>query len=210
MAIGDPYATRAELKRRLDNMTVTDFDADIDRVLLGVSRGIEKICHRQFNKTTSATAKVYGTNSVGTCVLSKSVAIVNDFHTITGLIVATDSGDDGTYATTWTSSDYQLEPLNNEVDDETGWPYWLIRAVGLTFPTSTRRAPLQVTAQWGWTTKPSSIVEACLVVSEETFKLKEAPFGVANLGEWGVARVRANPMAMSMIHPYRRDAVLVA
>lgn len=210
MALSDPYASRAELKLRYDNMTSTDWDADIDRALIGVSRGIEKICHRQFNKTTSATAKVYGTNSVGTCVLSKDVAIVNDFHTTTGLIVATDSSADGSYATTWSASDYQLEPLNGEVDGEEGWPWWLIRAVGSqTFPTTSRRAPLQVTAQWGWTAVPAAIKEACLVVSGETYKLREAPFGVANLGEWGVARVKANPMAMAMISPYRRDAVLV-
>ena len=43
-----------------------------------------------------------------------------------------------------------------------------------------------------------------------TFKLKDAPFGVAGMAEWGVVRVRANPMAMAMIAPYRLHPVLVA
>lgn len=212
MALGDPYAVRGELKRRLDNMTVTTWDADIDNALLVASRGIEKVCHRQFNKTTSATARVYdyAARTVGPCVLDKCLAIVDDFHTTTGLVIGIDSSDDGTFATTWTTADYQLEPLNGVIDGESGWPYWRIRAVGQTFPTSLRRAPLQVTAQWGWTAVPAPVKEACLLVAEETFKLREAPWGVASVGEWGTMRVRSNPMAMAMLHPYRRDAILVA
>jgi len=208
--LGDPYADLVDLQSRLGGTNNSGDDAAMTSALLVVSRGIEKFCHRQFNKATSATARAYGTQSVGTCVLSKNVAIVDDFHTTTGLVIATDTSDDGTYATTWATSDRQLEPLNGIVDGETGWPYWLIRAVGSNaFPMTLRRAPLQVTAQWGWTAVPHAIKEACLVVAEETFKLKDAPFGVANLGEWGVARVKANPMAMAMLAPYRRDAVLV-
>lgn len=209
-ALGDSYATLAELRHRLrDTADVLDAE-ELTNILSAVSRGIELICKRQFNKTTSATARVYGTNSVDTGVLSKNVAIVDDFHTTSGLIIATDTGDDGTFATTWASTDYQLEPLNGIVSAQTGWPYWLIRAVGsYTFPMSLRRAPLQVTAQWGWAAVPANVKEACLVVSTETAKLPDAPFGVASSAEWGVARVRANPMAMAMIEPYRRDKVLV-
>jgi hypothetical protein len=209
--LGDPLGEIEELRTRLRD-AAGNLDADeLTNIGLTVTRGIEKYCHRQFNKTDTATARIYGRNSVGTGVISKDLAIVDDFHTITGLVIATDTGDDGTFATTWTSADYQLEPLSGIVDAETGWPYWLIRAVGsYTFPTSTRRAPLRVTAKWGWNTVPTPVKEAWLVVSTETAKLPEAPFGVASSAEWGVARVRANPMAMAMLNPYRRDAVLVA
>jgi hypothetical protein len=208
--LGDPYAELDELQTRLGGTNNSDDDAAMNSALRVVSRGLEKVCHRQFNKATSATARIYGTDSVGTSVLSKSVAIVDDFHTTTGLAIATDTSDDGSFGSAWSATDYQLEPLSGIVDGETGWPYWLIRAVGSnSFPMSLRRAPLQVTAQWGWAAVPAAVKEACLVVAEETFKLKDAPFGVANLGEWGVARVKANPMAMAMIHPYRRDATLV-
>lgn len=213
MALGDAYATRVELKRRMDNMTVTTWDTDIDNALLVTSRGIEKVCHRQFNQTTTASARSYNytARTSGLGVLHKTLAFVDDFHTTTGLVVKTDDGDDGSFSTTWTASDRQLEPLDGIVDGETGWPFWRLRAVdSRTFPMRLRRAPLQATAQWGWAAVPASVKEACLLVAEETFKLREAPFGVANMAEWGAVRVRANPMAMAMIAPYRRDAVLVA
>lgn len=204
MPLGDSYATRAELKRRLDNMTVTTWDSDIDNALSVASRGIEKVCNRQFNVATSASARIY-------YPCNQARADVDDISTTVGLIVATDESDAALYATTWASTDYQLEPLNGIVDAESGWPYNRIRAVASRmFPTTTRRAPLQVTAKWGWTAVPAGVKEACLAVAEDTFKLKEAPWGVAGVGEWGSMRVRANPMAMSMIGPYIREPVLAA
>lgn len=210
-ALGAALGTVEELRLRLRDAAGNLDTDELTNVGLAVTRGIEKYCHRQFNKTDTASARVYGHASAGLGVISPTVAIVDDFHTTTGLAIATDTGDDGTFATTWTSSDWQLEPLNGIVDGETGWPYWLIRAVGSqTFPTSTRRAPLQVTAKWGWAAIPTPAKEAWLVVGAETASLPEAKFGVASTAEWGVARVRANPMAMAMLSPYRRDAVLVA
>lgn len=185
-------------------MTATTWDLDIDNALAVASRGIEKVCGRQFNLATSATARIY-------YPCSQWLAEVDDFYTTVGLVIATDAGDAGTYPTTWASTDYQLEPLNGVVDGESGWPSWKIRAVaGRVFPTATRRAPLQVTAKWGWTAIPAGVKEACLAVAEDTFKLKEAPFGVAASAEWGVLRVRANPVAMGFIAPYTRSPVLVA
>lgn len=210
MALGDSYATRAELKRRLDNMTVATWDLDIDNALAVSSRSIEKVCRRQFNLASSATARVY-------YPCDGCRAEVDDFYTTVGLIVATDGDNDGTYETTWASTDYQLEPLNGIVGGELGWPSWVIRAVAARrfwYPTSYgytyRRAPLQVTAKWGWAAVPAGVKEACLAVAEDIFKLKEAPFGVAASAEWGVLRVRMNPVAMDMIGKYILDPVLVA
>lgn len=212
MALGDSYATLAELKTRLGGVTGTGEDAALNNALSVASRGIEKVCHRQFNQTTTASARSYNyaAHTVGLGVLSKSLAFVDDFHTTTGLVVKTDDGDDGSFSTTWVAADRQLEPLDGIVDGETGWPFWRLRAVdSRLFPMRLRRAPLQVTAQWGWAAVPAGIKEACLLVAEETYKLKDAPFGVTGVAEWGVVRVRANPMAMAMIGPYRRMPVLV-
>lgn len=203
MALGDPYAILAELQARLGGVASTEFDSAMTNALTVASRGIEHVCRRQFNKATSATARIFYPDA-------SYLANVDDFWTTASLVIATDQGDDGTYETTWAASDYQLEPLNGVVDGESGWPYWIIRAVaGRDFPTSSKRAPLQVTAQWGWTAVPAPIKEACLVVAEETFKLREAPFGVAGMAEWGAIRVRSNPLASQMIAPYRRMPVLV-
>lgn len=202
MSLGDPYATTTELRERLDVTTET-YDARLLEALNTASRGIDRICRRQFNLASSATARIYYPEHG--CLVH-----VDDFYTTTGLIVATDTGDDGSYDTTWTASYYQLEPLNGVVEGEDGWPYSSIRAVsGLSFPDWSHRAPVQVTAKWGWTAVPAPVKEATLVVAEETFKLKDAPFGVAGFGDYGPVRVRQNPLAMSMIAPYRRNPILV-
>lgn len=204
MALGDLYATLAELKSRLGGVSGAGEDAALTNALTSASRDIEKFCKRQFNKTTTATARVFEP-------ISPKLALIDDFHTTTDLVIATGDGDD-TFGTTWTTADRQLEPLNGIRDGESGWPYWRIRARnGQTFPASTvGGATLQVTAQWGWNAVPASVKEACLALAEETYKLKDAPFGVAGFGDMGVVRIRENPKIAAMLARYRVDAVLVA
>lgn len=201
MALGDAYATVDDLKGYLNIPDAVD-DVELTAALAAVSRGIEKFCRRQFNKATTATARLF---APGRCAL----ATVDDFHTTTGLIIATDPGGDGAFDATWAASDYQLEPLNGIADGEQGWPYYRIRTLRQTFPASTGRASLQVTAQWGWAAVPDPVHQACRVLASETFKLADAPFGVAGFGEYGVVRIRQNPMAAAMLAPYRLDPVLV-
>lgn len=200
--LDDAYATATELKGYADNFTDTTDDTEIGEVLLLASRAIDQICDRQFNKATSATARVYHPDSW-------SKVTVDDFHTTTDLVIKTDSGDDGTYETTLTSDMYALEPLNGIVDAVSGWPYYRILLVSGTFPSCSVRPSIQVTAQWGWTAVPKAVKVACVYLALEAFKLKGAPFGVANFDQFGPIRVRENPRVMAMIAPYRRNPVLV-
>lgn len=201
MALGDSYATLAELKTRIEVDDAVD-DAALTNALASASRGVDAFCGdgRQFNTDNTATAKIF-------YPLSADLALVDDFHTTTGLVVKSDDNEDGTFETTWASTDYQLEPLNKTRHGET-WAYWKIRAVGSRSFRCARRATLEVTAQWGWAAVPAPVKEACLVVAEETFKLKDAPFGVAGYGEFGAVRVRNNPLAAKMLMPYRRKALV--
>jgi hypothetical protein len=207
VAIGDNYATMNELKAYIlgelaDSDTVDD--AELTDALDSVSREIERECGRQFNDSGTASARVF-------YPLTDRIAYVDDFSTTDNLVIATDVNDDGTYETTWSSADYQLEPLNGIVEGQPGWPFWVIRAVGSkTFPTCSRRAPLQVTAQWGWAEVPAPVHQACLILAAETHKLRRAPFGVAGFGEFGVVRVRDNPMAARKLGPYMLDPTKVA
>lgn len=201
MALGDPYATLAELKARLGVGDTAD-DIRLTEALASVSREINDHCRRQFNKTTTASVRLFHR-------ASRYVVEVDDFHTTTDLAVATDSALDGTYATAWVSADYQLEPLNGIVNGETGWPYSEVVSLSGAWPSRCRRPAVQVTAQWGWAAVPAPVKEACLILAEETFKLKDAPFGVAGFGEFGPVRVRDNPFAAKKLHPYRRDPILV-
>lgn len=221
MALGDPYATLDELRSHLGITDVADSadDTKLTDALAAASRGIDKVCGRTFNDAVSTSARVYRARDW-------FLTSVDDFSTTTGLVVATDEDDDGTYETTWSTSDYGTEPLNGVVDGESGWPFWQITAVGSRYFPSVNgpwwsrqryrwrpfplRASVQVTARWGWAAVPAPVHQACLLVAAEVFKLKDAPFGVAGFDQYGPVRVRANPVAMGMLAPYERDPVLMA
>lgn len=201
MALGDSYATLAEIKTRM-GITVSSNDTQLTEALAAASRGIELFCDRQFNKAGSLTARMF--HATG-----RTFADVDDFHTTTGLVIKTDDSSDGVFETTWTTGDYELEPLNGIVSGELGWPYSRIVAVNSRWFPCSRRAQLEVTADWGWAAVPARVKEATLAAAEELFKMKDAPFGVTGFTEWGPVRVRENPFVRSLIAAYRHFPVLV-
>lgn len=208
MALGDSYATLAEIRSRvgITDASATSEDTKLTEALSAASRGIEAMAHRQFNVASSATARLFYPDSY--CHTK-----VYDISTTTDLVIKTDTAGDGTFATTWLTTDYQLEPLDGIVDGQSGWPYWTIRAVGTqrficAWPG--QRAPLQVTATWGWTAVPAPVKEATLILAEEIYSLKNTPFGVGGYGQFGIIRARENPMVLTRLMPYILDPVLVA
>ncbi len=204
LALGASYATLAELRSRLQvsDAAFTGEDTKLTAALATASRGIEKLCGRQFNVAGSATARVYEP-------FSYTLVKVDDISTTSGLVVKTDTAGDGTYSTTITSAQYQLRPLNGVVDGETGWPYYEIESINQYWPTYWQIAPIQVTANWGWSAVPAAIKEGCLILAEEIYRVAELPFGVGGYGQFGIIRARANPMVMARIGPYVRDPVMV-
>lgn len=207
MALGDGYITSAQLKGYIgQSPSDTTDDTRISDAINSASRSIEKFCHRQFNAAGVVSARVYYPD--GYCLTA-----VDDFSTTSGLVVKTDEDGDGTYETTWTlNTDVQLEPLNGVVDGETGWPFWQLRTVGAKrFPCvlADSIAPLQVTANWGWTAVPASVKQACLILASNYFRLAGAPFGVAGYDQFGPIRVKAMPQVMELLNPYVLSPVLV-
>lgn len=203
MPLGDPYATLPQLKAYLlgSQMAATDTldDNELTDALESASAEIEDHCDRQFNDAGTASPRLYKP-------LTSLLVLVDDFHTTTGLVVESDDDGDGVYETTWAAADYQLEPLNGVVGGRPGWPFCRIRAVG-----SRRFGPMvQVTARWGWAAVPAPVHQSALILAAETHKLRSAPFGVAGFGEFGVVRVRNNPMVAKKLRRYERNPVLVA
>lgn len=205
MALGDPYVVRADLKHYIGiDPTNENENQKLDWALASTTAGINLICGRQFNKAGAVTARRYRAKDC-------SWVTVADFHTETGLVIATDEDGDGVFETVWSAADYELEPLDGIVDDEPGWPWWKIHAVGSRrFPTRNRRASLRASADWGWAAVPEPVKTACRIVAEETYKLSDAPFGVAGFADFGVMRVRESTIAMSKISRYQRYPVMVA
>lgn len=196
------YCTPEELKSRA-GITNTDDDAEILAACTAVARAIDQHCDRHFFRHTRTR----------TLIPTDLYCLdVPDLVSVSAL--ATDSTGDGVFETTWTSGDYQLLPVDapGEAEPE---PYTSIQAVGaFTFPIlwgwtpTMRRERVQITGVWGWPAVPEGVKEAAKILAEDTWKLKDAPFGVAGEGEFTV-RVGDNRRAMKFLAPYRKYPVLV-
>lgn len=196
------YATLSDLKLRV-GATVATNDPRLADALTVASRAVDKACGRSFAPDSVATARVYEP-------CSTTMVDVDDFWTTTDLVIKTDTAADGTYASTIAAAAYDLRPLNGVVDGETGWPYSRIIAVNSYWPSSWQRAPIQVTARWGWAEVPAGVREGCLILAEEIFKLADSPFGVGGYGQYGVIRARENPNCWLRIAPYAKHPMLIA
>lgn len=202
MALGDDYITVGELKNRLRIEDSVD-DALLTVAVAASTDAINHHCGRDFNQAETATAR-------RARAISPGLAIVADFYTTDDLVVATDNDGDGVFETVWDSSDFDLEPFDGVVNGVEGWPFWRIRAVGgLSFPTQ-RRAGIQVTAKWGWSSVPAGVVSAAYIIAEDIARLKDTAFGVGGYSEYGRIRARENPHAAVQLRPFRRDSVKVA
>jgi hypothetical protein len=196
MAITNGYCTLAELKA---TMRITDSvdDAILEPAIEAASRSIDARTNRRFYADANASARVYIANS------SYSVQI-DDISSTTGLIVQTDTDDDGTFDTTLTSgADFQTAPLNALAK---GWPITSLEAVDTLWPISSRYRPLvQVTARWGWPGAiPDAINQACLLLSGRLVRRYDSPLGVAGFGDLGAMMVRrVDPDIDVMLEPYR-------
>lgn len=199
MALGDDYATLAQLKAYLGITDDVD-DTKLTDALGATSRGIELACGRVFNDAGVTSAREYPPTTVRTLR-------VDDFHTTVGLTVASDLDDDGTYETPWVASDYRAEPRNGVVNGQPGWPFMMLRATGRNGRYLSGLT--QVVARWGWASVPRPVRQSCLVVASEMRKLADAPFGVAGFGEYGAVRVRANPVVMGWLAPYTVEPTLM-
>lgn len=148
MAIGDPYATPADLECRIgeaDNGTYTD-------LLAAASRHVEWFTGRQFNQQDNATPRSFR-------ALDCERLPVDDFYTVTDFEVATNGG-------AWDLSNVEFDPPDGVKDGVPGWPFEALFAAGRSWPlTHFRCKKITVTARWGWAAVPAGIFEATLDVA---------------------------------------------
>jgi hypothetical protein len=197
------YCTTAELKAYL-GITDSVSDAQLGDCITTASRAVDHFCGRRFFADTNATARVFVPRN-------RHILKVDDFQGTSGLIIQIDTGDDGTFATTLTATDYELQPFNQVNDGEPNWPYYRINYVTSVWPLNNNRdGAVQVTAKWGWPAVPAPVKQAAIYLAEETFKLKGAPFGIASNDQFGPIRVRDNPKVMNMLKPYQDAVVMMA
>lgn len=193
MAITNGYATLAQLKASLRITDSVDDDL-LELAIETASREIDGVCERQFFQT--AATRVYTPRD-------SYVTEIDDVVSVT--TIKTSSAADGTFDTTWTTNDYQLEPLNGIAGGLTV-PRNTIRAVGdYTFPIDGQEATVQVVGTFGFSSIPTAIEQATVILASRVFKRNDAPLGVTGFGDLGVIRVaKIDPDVEAMIMPYKR------
>ena len=207
MAITNGYITQNDLKAFVGIPTSDTADDDLlDNAINGASRQIDAFCGRKFYADTSATAREYFTNDY-------FKLYVDDISTTTDLVIKYDDDDDGTYETTVPSTEYKLLPINGLVGGIEGSPYYLIQLNSdgdYEWPLSntSNRPYAQITAKWGYATTPEPIKYACKMLASELFAMRNAPLGVAGVGDFGVVNVQQNREVTRLLLPFRKASVL--
>jgi hypothetical protein len=204
VALGDPYVTLAELRAYLKfQPQVVDRDTILEDAAAAASQEIERICRRQFNRTDTATARVF--TAPGGC----HPAYVDDFYSTDGLVVETDIGS-GTFGDPWSDANFELEPMNGVYEGQPGWPFYKIRPRNRSFPLLYRRnSVLRVTAKWGWAQVPRPIRQATLLQAAHLYKMSDAPNGVAGMDQFGAVRIRSLPQVEDLVCAYKANQALV-
>jgi hypothetical protein len=198
-ALNQNYCTVEELK---DGLGITDTADDfrLGLAAAGASRAIDEITGRYFWRGTDT--RTYIPESI-------SRQSLDDLVSVTSLKV--DRDGDGVFEETWTQgTDYALEvaPAKyNPAAKGEQWPYTAAVVItgGRLFPYVWMWSHLdriQVTGVFGWPAVPLNIKNAALVVGAQIFRSKDAVFGVAGFGEFGVVRIQSNPQVMWLLHRY--------
>lgn len=197
MAITNGYCTLAEVKAalRIPNADTVD-DSLLETAVESASRLVDGYANRNFYSAGSA-VRYFSADSTYVCE-------IDDLISLTSLETSADL--DGTFDETWTSADYQLEPLNGKVDGLSGWPSTRIRAVGdLYFATNIGEAGVKVTGVWGWSAVPTAVKQATVIQASRIFKRLDSPLGVLSAPDLGYIRVgtRLDPDVQQLVEPYR-------
>lgn len=194
------YVSVEEMKFALGHIADSLDDDDLLRAALAASRAIDTYCDRFFYRTVEAIPQTV-------LVDSYYAVVIPDVATTAGLIVQTDGDGDGVYETTWSASDYQLEPLNAQALP-VKYPFTEIRTLGRLYPSNWRGRPeLRITAVWGWPAVPAEVSQAALTLAVRLFRRKDAPFGVLGSADLGFARISSmlrDPDVTSLIGEFRK------
>ena len=200
MAITNGYCSLAELKAALRVADSID-DSLLELAIESASREIDGYCERVFYSTS------------GTRVYAPTNVYYMNTDDIVSITTLKSSSDGVTYDTTWTTSDYQLEPLNGVAGGLTGHPYTRIRAIGNfllpAWNSSTiynLEASMQVVGVFGWSAIPAAIRQATVILAMRIFKRLDSPMGVIS-NDLGSMRVGVkDPDVEALVMPFRKVA----
>lgn len=187
------YVTLAEFKNWVTptlSATTLDEDATMNTAITAASQLIDDYTGRRFY-STSADETLYFTASQSDVLLPYDLGV--DILSITTL--STDEDGDRTYETTWTTSDYDLEPYNAASQLR---PYTYIRVTpngSYSFPTI--RRSIKLVGKFGFCTLANlptwapKVRDACIMQAARLYMRRVTPSGVGGDSMFGQVRIPA-------------------
>jgi hypothetical protein len=149
------------------------------------SRWIDQYCDTRFYTSTFDETRYYTADNW------RKLFITDDLLSITTF--KTDDDDDGTYETTWATSDYLLKPTNAALDGE---PYRWIEVdydSSYSLPILVQNG-VQIIGKFGYSSGvsqvcPAPVRQACLLLSARMYRRKDAILGVAGTSALGTTGI---------------------
>lgn len=191
------YASYAGVAVATDPLRTTSWE----QAITVASRWVEKHTGRQFHETDTGdtpTPSARYFDNIG------DIVHITDCQSVTA--IATDTGDDGNYATTLTTTDYQLLPVGGWDDLLGQVPYTEIKQLSWgVWPCTVRERPVKVTGLWGWTAVPSDVKHACALVAQDRLRDPETKVGGLTIaGDGIVLGARNSSTVLELLLPYVR------
>lgn len=204
MPVVNGYCTVAELRSWMGDAGAILPTEILENAINATSRMIDGYCGRRFWQDSSPTIREFR-------VRDGDIAWVADIASTSGLVVQTDDFGDGSFSTTWATTDYDLSPYNTEDEANTAHCFYRIHALTKSFPVHPLRRTLRVTGTFGWSAVPDQIHQACLMKSNMIVLRKDSPYGIAGFSEFGVVRINRteDPEVTRLLGPFIRSEVVV-
>ncbi len=192
------YVTLGDLDSWLSNQLPADQEIEAELAIESASAWIDLYCGRSFTASASEARTFRADGPYG-------LSLGMDLVSVSAL--KTDDNGDGTFETTWATSDYQMLVACDDFVPA-GRPYRLIEAIGdRTFPTviGRRKNLVQITGVWGWPAVPAAVKQACLIEAAGIHQRKQSVNGIAGTTDFGSVRVSSqiDPTAAQLLAPYR-------
>lgn len=191
MALYPDYADAAAYKAWV-YIDDTDDDTQIGVAVTSASRAIDHYCNRQFGLADTPAARYF---TPETSCFTK----VFDLQTTTGLVVKVDADRDNVYETTLTiGTHFRLTPRSAAAD---GVPWTGLEILnGSAHHLPLHSGSVEVTARWGWTAVPDSVVQACLFQADVLMKRRQQGLGQ----DYTAASRYLDRDVQQILRPFRR------
>lgn len=194
------YCTVAELAEFMRIGDELD-NTQLQRAVTAASRAVDSATHRQFGQVAVAEARYY--RATWDAGRGRWRAGIDDTF-VTPTAVDTDPLVDETWSGSAGTAFLMLE--RNAPTVAQPWTAVELTAAATVYPALPDRL-MRVTARWGWSAVPATVVEAALLQGSRYASRRDSPYGIAGSGEQTPGlrlQAKVDPDVEAMLRPYRR------